>query len=142
LANIGVLVGLLAIYLTEQYWLDGAISLLIALFIIKAGVKIIRKSIWLLLDHEADENVKIKIIEVFQIFLQQKKINGFHFLRTRQSGSKVLIDAHVVFTPKILLVEAHQVSDEIEMALKKKIGLCDVLIHLDPVDDSYAEQHR
>jgi len=103
---------------------------------------VLLKSVFSLLDHEADEETRKKIETILMIYEEQQKITGYHFLRTRQSGSKIFVDVHIVFSPDILLIKAHHIGDDIEKKILKNIGEGDVLIHLDPIDDSHEEQER
>ncbi len=136
LANLAVLGSIVAIFFTGEFWIDGVVSVIIAFLIIKSGIEIFRKALFLLLDHEVKPRIKKKIVKILKEAQKLGKITSYHFLRTRQSGSKIFVDVHLVFTPKTLLLEAHDTSDRIQEEIEAVIGEGDVLIHLDPVDDS------
>ena len=136
LANLAVLLGILIIYFTDKFWLDGAISIVLAGMIIWSGVTIFKKSVFYLLDREVDHELNDKIEGVLERYLGAEKITSYHFLRTRTSGSVVFVDAHLVFMEDTLLKKAHDIADEIEAELTELIPEGDILFHLDPFDDS------
>ncbi len=135
-ANLAILISILFIFFTGKVWIDGFVSVIMAFLIIKSGISIFKKAVFLLLDHEVSPEIKKKIIKILKTAIKNNKITSYHYLRTRQSGSKIFVDVHMVFTPKTLLIEAHNTSDKIQEQIEKVIEEGDVLIHLDPVDDS------
>lgn len=139
-SNIAILLGILAVYFTKAFWIDGFISVIMSFFIIKSGYEILKKSIFLLLDREIEREERLKIEKVLKEFKKQKKISSYHLLKTRKAGSKIFVNVHVVFDKKILLLKAHKVSDEIEKLIEKSVGESEVLIHLDPYDDSAKKE--
>ena len=93
------------------------------------------------MDRAIGKNIR-KGIEKTIASHKNKNICGFHMLRTRQSGSKMIIDFHLVFRKNIGLLEAHSVADHIEEDILKTHPDADVLIHLDPYNDGKAERSR
>ncbi len=136
LANLAVLIGIIIIYFTEKFWLDGSISIIISILILKSGIDILKTSIFQLLDREADEKINQYIKNILEKNVTDKKLTSFHFLRTREAGNKIFVDAHLVFTEKTLLRKAHDIADNIESTITKKIKNAEILFHLDPKDDS------
>ena len=74
----------------------------------------------------------------------EESVTGFHFLRTRHSANTNFVDVHLVFTPDVLLLDAHRVSDSIEDKIKKLDHENEWVmnIHLDPYDDSHVQEHH
>lgn len=136
-SNIAILAGIIIIWSTQKFWIDGLISILIAGLIIKSGVEIFQKSLYLLLDREIDPETRNAIEVVLLNAVKQGRIDSYHYFRTRQSGSKIFVDVHIVLNETILLKLAHDIAEEIEDKIEAIIGEGgEVLIHLDPVDDS------
>jgi len=52
------------------------------------------------------------------------------------------VEAHLVFNPEILLIDAHRIADHIEFSIPKIDTKCEwsVMIHLDPYDDSMEDK--
>ena len=127
--SIGVLAGLVAIKVTGIYWLDPVIAIAVAIIIFKAGYSMTQKSISELIDvslPEEEQNVIKGIIESHPL------IKGYHQLRTRRSGSKRLIEMHIMMKPQLYLEQTHGVCDEIEKQIKDLFSPCDIIIHQEP----------
>ena len=57
---------------------------------------------------------------------------GFHKLRARRAGSRRYVDLHVQFREGTSLQRAHQISHELQDAIRARLRGADVLIHLEP----------
>ena len=66
---------------------------------------------------------------------------GMHDLRTRQSGHMQFIQLHLELQDRMLLIQAHDVADEIELRILQLFPYADVIIHLDPVSIADKEVH-
>lgn len=129
--SVGVFIGLGIIKLTDLYWLDPAIAVVVAVIVFKAGFNMTMKSIYELTDvtlPPAEEE------SIRAIVYSHPAVIAFHQLRTRRSGSFRLIDMHIVLQKDMHLDKAHAVCDEIEELIKAQFAPCDVIIHLEPCD--------
>lgn len=142
ISNFGILIGFLFLIFTNISILDAIISIIVSVVIILNGGKISKKSVENLLDREVEKDMQEKILSIFKAFQKSKAISGFHFLRTRQSGSKIFIDAHIVFNEKTLLITAHKISHEIEKKLLNNFPNSEILLHFDPFDDSEEDKEE
>src|SRR5690606_18979119 len=61
---------------------------------------------------------------------------GFHQLRTRQSGRTQSIQLHVDMEESLSLRDAHDLAERIEMDIRARFPMADVIIHEDPVKAS------
>ncbi len=136
LANMSIFVGSGIIMLTNFFWIDAVLAIGVAGFIMKDGFDISKKAIEQLLDREVDPETKKYITETFKKYLKLKKITSIHNFKTRRSGMTVFLEVHLVFSEDMLLKMAHDIGDEIEEEMKKKIPGLNAIFHLDPVDDS------
>ncbi len=134
-SNSAVLLSLVVVYFTGLDWIDGVFGIAIAIYIIKEAYELIKEGTLMLLDVALEDEIVEKIKA---IITAQPEVTGFHYLKTRRSGNTNFVDVHVVFTPNIPLLDAHQVSDRIEGEIKKLDPDSDwyIVIHLDPYDDS------
>ena len=57
---------------------------------------------------------------------------GMHDLRTRPSGTMTFIQFHLEIEDDLTLVQAHNVSDDIELELLKTYPDSEIIIHIDP----------
>jgi len=135
LSNGSILVSLIVIYFTDFYLIDAILGILIAIYIVYSAFELIQDGVLVLLDASLDEDIVAKIKEVIQ---NEPGVNDYHLLRTRKAGNDYFVDVHLVFTPEILLLEAHRIADNVEAKIKTIDPKANWLIniHLDPYDDS------
>lgn len=132
--NGAVLISLALVYITEIEFIDVIVGGGIALFIIYSAYELIEEGVLVLLDRAVEQETVDKIIEIIE---SEQKVNDHHMLKTRQAGSDIFVDVHLVFDCIITLMDAHRVADRIE----DKIALLDtnsnwvINIHMDPYDD-------
>jgi cation diffusion facilitator family transporter len=123
----GVALGLLLIVLTDIKWMDPVIAILVALFIIKESVELLKRAFWPLLDSAWAED-EIKELE--------KKLNdmgvNYHELRTRKAGNYRFIDIHVEIPGNESVGDAHKYCDQIEDELTAAYENLNVTIHVEP----------
>jgi len=130
--NIGIIVALVA-SLYGYLWVDGTVALLIAVYIFYAAWGIGGESVQLLLDREIAGNVRE---EVSAIVASHPQALGFHQLRTRQSGRTQFIQLHIDMDETLSLRDAHDLAERIEMDIRARFPMADVIIHEDPVKAS------
>lgn len=125
----GVLGGLAVIKLTGYTWLDPAIAIVVAVVVLKAGYTMTKKSFYELTDvtlPPEEEEIIRGILDAHPAVI------AFHQLRTRRSGSRRLIDLHLVLFQDMHLDKAHEVCDELEAAIEGRLAPCEVIIHMEP----------
>ncbi|MCG9697872.1 cation diffusion facilitator family transporter [Shewanella sp. Isolate11] len=123
---------LLALLLSQYgwWWADGLFAVLIALFIGQQAIDLGYRSVQSLLDRELDANTKLKIVEALE---QDPRINGFHDLRTRESGKTTFVQCHLELDGRLPLVEAHAIADAAEARVRALFEHVEVIVHQDPV---------
>ena len=126
----GVLAGMVAIRFTGLSILDPIIALAVALFILKAGYDVMRKSFGGLIDvrlPKAEEDViRSCIME------QGCQLVDFHDLRTRKAGSQRYVDLHLTMPKNASIEDAHQVCDRLEKDIEARLPDTSVTIHVEP----------
>ncbi|MGD9969094.1 MAG: cation diffusion facilitator family transporter [Sulfuricurvum sp.] len=139
LSNGAVLVSLVLIAWTGYSIIDPVLGLAISAYMLYSAFPLIKDGIMMLLDAALDPESVNKIARLLNA---QLDINGYHDLRTRQSGSEIYISVHVVFSISTSLYDAHRVGDKIESSIRSLFPENNVysLIHLDPYDDSDVSQ--
>ncbi|WP_299797876.1 cation diffusion facilitator family transporter [uncultured Shewanella sp.] len=123
---------LLALLLSQYgwWWADGLFAILIAIFIGQQAIDLGYRSIQSLLDRELDPDTRLTIVELIQ---QDPRVNGFHDLRTRESGKTTFIQCHLELDGELTLRDAHAIADETEERLRNAFDHAEVIIHQDPV---------
>ena len=128
LANLAA-IGALLLSLQGVQYADIIVGLLIGFYILKSAWEIVREALDILLDRELPEEVKE---ELAKEILSHPKVSGFHDLKTRQTGLRYFMQFHVEVDDDLSLMEAHQVSEEIEASLQKKFPGSESIVHIDP----------
>jgi ferrous-iron efflux pump FieF len=136
LLNAGVLV---ALVLAGQgwYWADGLFAILIGLFLVWGAVQIGYESVQALLDRQLPEEEQARIMA---LCCAVEGVHGVHDLRTRQSGPTRFVQLHLELDDQLPLVQAHQIADEAELAVRQSFERMEVIIHMDPISVLTKEQ--
>lgn len=132
-SDLAVNVGIIAVLAVSSFgwlWLDGAVGLAIALFILRSAWQIASEASQLLLDREMPGDVRNRISAIVS---SHPDALGFHDLRTRQSGRTSFIQLHLDMDQNLTLRMAHDLADRIQTDIEKDFPGADVIIHLDPV---------
>jgi len=109
--------------------IDPIVTIIISLFITYSGFRIIKEASRVLCDSTiiTDPN------EIVRIVLGVKGVKACHKIRTRGRPDDIYIDLHVQVEPSMHVDRAHQISYEIEEAIKKGIPhASDVVVHIEP----------
>ncbi len=130
LTNAGAVVGLLAFKYWKIEWLDSAITLVMALVLLRSAFEIGRSAVDQLMDHELPEDEQKRIHAV--LIGVSDRIFGVHEMRTRRSGSTTVIDVHMEMDAELSFVAAHAVTAKAQHALECELGDVIVTIHADP----------
>lgn len=131
--SLGVAIGLGLISITNLHILDPIIAIAVALIIVYEAIILIRNAYRPLVDFSLPES-DIKLIRSILKEFTRECIN-FHKFRTRKSGSHKYLDFHLEVPEEMTVKEAHQLCDDIEYDLKKKIKNLDINIHIEPCSD-------
>jgi cation diffusion facilitator family transporter len=109
--------------------IDGWVGLSVSLLLIYTGFDIARDSVDDLIGTppNSDELDKIR-----KIALSVDKVLGVHDIIVHNYGHDMYVSLHVEIDAKKTAAEAHDISEGVEMILKKQIGV-EPTIHLDPV---------
>ena len=132
LSSIGSLIGIGGAIVLGDKWtvLDPLASCLISIAIIVVAVKMALPSLAELLETSLPEDIEQEIIRIAS---SVKGVNDIHDLKTRRNGISFIIDAHIVVNPEMSIVEAHDISTDVEEALRSKFGPeTQLSIHVEP----------
>jgi len=129
--SIGLLIGLGFIYLTKIYFLDNVVSILMGLFIIYSGFKILKKSVAGIMD-EADFALLDRVVEQLNKNRKENWID-IHNLRIIKFGDKIHIDCHTTIPWYFNANEVHDELKLVEENIKDIIpNNLETFIHADP----------
>ncbi|PWB49280.1 MAG: cation-efflux pump [Nitrosomonadales bacterium] len=117
--------------------LDLLAAALVAAMIFRMGWKQAYHALMELIDTSLDEK---EVAAIRTTLLATPGVRGLHELRTRRMGDRALVDAHVLVDPKISVSEGHYVAETARARVVKAHGALDVMIHIDPEDDSAVKR--
>ncbi len=140
LTNVGVIIAIILTSVLGWKIADPVIALIIAGYIIYGAFHMSCGAFQNLMDREFSDEDRAKIKA---IVAQYNNVAGLHDLRTRKSGIHGFIQFHLEFVDEnISLKKAHEISDEIEDALKNVFPNTEILIHQDPLHGDRDEHHH
>ena len=133
----GVLAGLVLVEVTGIEALDPVTALVVAVAIVVSGIRILTRSSRDLVDEAlpADE------LDALRDAIERHgapEVAGFHKLRARRAGSRRHVDLHVQFRAGTTLGRAHDISHELQGAIRARLRGAEVLIHLEPEESGEA----
>lgn len=128
LVNFSVIAALL---LAAYGWsgFDSIFAIGIAGYILYSAWEIVHESYQHLMDRELPREERDQIKTIIHAHPQTR---GVHDLRTRRSGSTVFIQFHLELDGGLTLLNAHAISDEVELQLMEAFPNAEVIIHEDP----------
>jgi cation diffusion facilitator family transporter len=112
--------------------LDPIIAIGVALFILKSAYDVVRKSFGGLIDVKLPQAEEDEIVAVIK--KHGDLVAGFHKIRSRKAGSQRHIDFHLVVSRDISVEKAHQLCDQLEQEIEKRLSDTSVTIHVEPCD--------
>lgn len=138
-SNMAVLVSLVLVHFSGLDEIDAIFGVAIGIYIIYSAYEIIVDGINVLLDKSLDGEIVSKIGEIIST---HKEVNSYHWLKTRTDGTNNFVEFHMVLRPKMLLIEAHRIADEIEDEIYRLDGRKNWIItpHFDPYDDESVNE--
>ena len=128
--TIGIIIGLVLLFLTGISWIDSAVAIIFALVIFYTGYKIVRSSIAGIMD-EADMEMLNKMV----VFLNENRnVNwiDLHNLRIIKYGAMIHLDCHLTVPWYFNVHEAHDEIDRLSGLVKQHFGdSVELFVHSD-----------
>jgi len=138
LSTVVVLIGLVA----SQFgagWMDAVAAVVVAALVGQIGGRLLWTSSRELIDTALPEAQQHSMQENAQ---DVPGVLGIHDLRARALGSDVVLDLHIVVSPRLTVSEAHEIGNAVSRKLRKTFPeISDVTFHIDPEDDAESTRH-
>lgn len=128
--NLALVLGLIILSWTGLSWIDPAMSVLVAVYIIVEAVRLLRRGLGDVLDEQLPAEVQAQLEALIED--HKHELFGYHNLRTRRAGSQKLIDFHLTVCKHLSVEEAHQITDHLEKKIAERISGTDITIHVEP----------
>ncbi|WP_267256902.1 cation diffusion facilitator family transporter [Coxiella endosymbiont of Ornithodoros maritimus] len=115
-------------------YLDAIGAFIIAVLILRMGIKMIWNNGKELIDTAVDDDTFKKITETIS---SVPDVLSIHQLRTRYHGGNIFLDVHIQVAPDISVSEGHYVGEQVRLTLLKSVEhVADVTVHIDPENDA------
>ncbi|HZX59835.1 MAG TPA: cation diffusion facilitator family transporter [Mucilaginibacter sp.] len=128
--SVGLVVGLLLIHFTKIEWLDSALSILVAMYILYSSYKLVRKSVSGLMD-EADFGVVNEVVMVLNERRRESWID-IHNFRAQKYGNDLHIDCHLTLPNYFDLNQVHTEVKLVDELINREVTKTELFIHTDP----------
>jgi cation diffusion facilitator family transporter len=131
LTTAGVLVGLAIIRLTGWLWVDAIVAIVIAVHLLRVGIRLLRHAVANLMD-QADPTVLTALAQA----LERGRTSGWveiHRLRSWRAGETHHVDFHLTLPRFWDLQQAHDTERNVVDVVRRELDTSvDVIVHLDP----------
>jgi ferrous-iron efflux pump FieF len=101
----------------------------VALWIVYSATKIARLSLTQLMDRELPDAERARVRAIAE---SHPEVTAVHDIRTRIAGPTTFIQLHLEMDGTINLLRAHEISDAVEMDLRRAFPHAEIIIHEDP----------
>lgn len=129
-STLGVVVGLIVLYLTGWKWIDPVLAIGLGIYIVYTGYGILRKSIGGIMD-EADHLLLGQFVELLNRERQSPWID-LHNLRVIRYGTKLHVDCHLTLPWYLNVHEAHREVDALSEKIRAEFGeSIELFVHTD-----------
>jgi cation diffusion facilitator family transporter len=109
-------------------WADVAAAAIIVVFILRAGIRILRGTLSTLSD---ERRIEPRLVEAAA--LEVRGVIEAHNVRSRGPSDDIHVDLHILVDPALPLAEAHGIGHRVERRLREGWrGLTDVVVHIEP----------
>ena len=129
----------LASALAAHFWkipIDGYCGFLVGVMILIAGITAMKDTVSPLLGQAPEPEL---VDEIEKIVRCDKRILGIHDLVVHDYGpGRLMVSLHAEVPYKEDILELHDLIDQIEFSLRKKLN-CEPVIHMDPIVDDDEE---
>lgn len=132
LSSIAAAIGIGGAVIIGGRWtvLDPLASIVVGAMLVKVALRIMKPSLGELTDESLSEETEEEIMETISSF---KDVSEPHNLRTRRIGNRIAIEAHIRMDGNISLLQAHEITSEIEKKLKDRFGSQTIVtLHMEP----------
>ncbi|MEC6815207.1 cation diffusion facilitator family transporter [Photobacterium toruni] len=131
LSSLPVAIAVIANYFFPSFhYLDQIAALIVTVMILKASFEILWPAILELTEAQADFDIE-KQIQAYAA--EDKDIKEVHEIRSRRTGSTILLDFHLLVDPEMSVERAHNITENFKTHLLKNLNeVVDIIIHIEP----------
>jgi cation diffusion facilitator family transporter len=133
-ASVAVFIGLTLVAVMGFQWADPAAGIAVAIIIGSTAIRQGHATTQVLLDAMPDRKTLHAIERILE---SDPQLHGYHTLRARQAGTRVLLDVSVHVDGQLTLAQAHEVGHAVSDRIRRELPVVsDAVVHVEPVDDT------
>lgn len=127
-----------ASFFPQFAYVDKIGAIIVALFIVKVAWDIVKPRVFELTDMAAAEK---DLHKIQTITAKVPGVESMHAIRTRQHGSGIYVDLHVLVAPNITVKTGHDIASAVKRTLlTENKNIVDVMVHIEPFGDDDVSQ--
>lgn len=121
MTSVAVVIGGALMYYYDLFWVDPLISVLIAIYLLKASSGLIKESLSILMQFSPSD---IELEKVLDYIIKQKEIDDIHHMHIwRLDDHSVHFEAHLDFKEDLSITESNQIIEKINNILLNDFGI-------------------
>ena len=128
-SNAAAIAGLVLARWTGRARWDAVAGLLVAAWLLKGAIDVLREASNQLLDREVEESERQ---EILRLALDDAQVLGVHQFRSRTAGPFLHVQMHMELEPQQSLFAAHEIVERAENRILAAFPDVDLVIHADP----------
>ena len=129
LSSVAVLIGFAAVKAGYIYG-DQVAAIAVGLLVVLVGTRIMGKSLEEFAERAVDADTFKQITDIIE---SEENIRRWHKLRTHSLGREIFVDVHILVDPELNIVEAHDISVQLENAMNSNmVRPVNITVHVEP----------
>lgn len=129
LTNGAIIISLAVIHVWHINWIDAAMAVLVAGYLLYSAYDLAKDSVPLLLDKELSDDIRQNVLDIIYSHRLHPEV---HDLRTHDLGGVYLFEFHLELDGGLNLATAHKYTVEIEDMLRKAYPEAQIIVHQEP----------
>jgi cation diffusion facilitator family transporter len=122
------------------YYLDPLAGLVVALFILRTGLKLAGESIHNAMDHVLHDDDAQDLLRTVE---RVGGVIAVDDLRAREHGHYLIVDVKISVSPRLTVLEGHDIGKAVKQSLMDQFErVTDVFVHVNPFDGRYPYKNN
>ena len=127
----------LAYFFPKLSFIDPVGAIVVSVFILHSAWKIIQPTLQELSEAGVSKEDQATI---YRMATSLPGVIGAHALRTRNAGSSIWADIHIIVDPDMTVREGHNLSHQVrDLLVNSDLNIVDVVVHLEPPSPSRSK---
>ena len=121
MTSVAVVIGGVLMYAFQLFWIDPLVSILIALYLIRASFDLLRESLSILMQFTPEDIDLEELVHTIEADPQIDNVHHIHLWKLNDRST--YLEAHLDFTANLTLMESSRKIDQIEHLLRERFSI-------------------